>query len=74
MIALGIISSKVPALEPVDRLRRRLDEATRYAPIANLAVTPQCGFASVQLGNLLSWDDQRRKLERVVEMARSLWP
>jgi len=73
MVALGLVSSKVAALEPVDLLRRRIDEAAKYVPIERLAVTPQCGFASVQLGNLITWDDQRRKLERVVEVARRVW-
>jgi len=70
MVVLGLISSKVPALEPVDLLRRRIEEATKYIPIENLAVSPQCGFASTQLGNLLTWDEQRRKLELVAEVAR----
>ncbi|MGH7389034.1 MAG: hypothetical protein ACREM3_06185 [Candidatus Rokuibacteriota bacterium] len=73
MVALGIVSSKVAALEPIDLLRRRLDEAAKHVPIENLAITPQCGFASVQLGNLITWDDQRRKLELVVETARKTW-
>ena len=73
MVALGLVSSKVAALEPLDLLRRRIDEAAKYVPIERLALTPQCGFASVQLGNLITWDDQRRKLERVVEVARRVW-
>jgi 5-methyltetrahydropteroyltriglutamate--homocysteine methyltransferase len=73
MAVLGLVSSKVAALEPVDLLRRRLDEAARHVPLERLALTPQCGFASVQLGNLLSWDDQRRKLELVAETARLVW-
>jgi 5-methyltetrahydropteroyltriglutamate--homocysteine methyltransferase len=73
MVVLGLISSKVPALEPVDLLRRRIDEAARYVPIENLAISPQCGFASTVLGNLLTWDEQRRKLELVVETARKVW-
>ena len=73
MVVLGLISSKEPALEPVDELRRRIDEAARYVPLENLAIAPQCGFASTYLGNLLSWDDQKRKLELVVETARKVW-
>jgi 5-methyltetrahydropteroyltriglutamate--homocysteine methyltransferase len=72
-VVLGLISSKEPALEPQDVLRRRIDEATKYVPLANLAISPQCGFASSMLGNLLSWDDQRRKLELVVETSRKVW-
>jgi 5-methyltetrahydropteroyltriglutamate--homocysteine methyltransferase len=69
-VVLGIVSSKVGELESVDELRRRIEEATKYVPIENLAVSPQCGFASTQMGNLLTWDEQRRKLELVVELAR----
>jgi 5-methyltetrahydropteroyltriglutamate--homocysteine methyltransferase len=54
----------------VDQLRRRIEEATKYVPIENIAISPQCGFASTQLGNLLTWDEQRRKLELVAEVAR----
>ncbi len=73
MVVLGLISSKEPELEPVDALRRRIDEAARYVPLENLAIAPQCGFASTYLGNLLTWDDQKRKLELVVETARRVW-
>ena len=73
MVVLGIISSKEPELEPVDTLRRRIDEAAKYVPLENLALTPQCGFASTYLGNLLTWDEQKRKLELVVETARRVW-
>jgi 5-methyltetrahydropteroyltriglutamate--homocysteine methyltransferase len=73
MVVLGLISSKEPALESIDQLRRRIDEAAKYVPIENLAISPQCGFASTMLGNLLTWDDQRRKLELVAETARKVW-
>jgi 5-methyltetrahydropteroyltriglutamate--homocysteine methyltransferase len=69
-VVLGLISSKLPELEDVDNLRRRVEEASKYIPVANLAVSPQCGFASTQQGNLLTWDEQRRKLELVSELAR----
>jgi 5-methyltetrahydropteroyltriglutamate--homocysteine methyltransferase len=69
-VVLGIISSKVGTLESVDELRRRVEEAAKYVPIENLAVSPQCGFASTQQGNLVTWDEQRRKLELVVELAQ----
>ena len=72
-VVLGLISSKEPELESVDDLRRRIDAAARFVPIENLAIAPQCGFASTMLGNLLSWDDQKRKLELVVETARKVW-
>ena len=69
-VVLGIISSKLPELEPVDQVKRRIEEATKYIPIENLAVSPQCGFASTQHGNLLTWDEMARKLELVAEVAR----
>jgi 5-methyltetrahydropteroyltriglutamate--homocysteine methyltransferase len=72
-VVLGLISSKEPQLEPIDELRRRIDEAAKYVPIENLAISPQCGFASTMRGNLLTWDDQRRKLELIVETARKIW-
>ncbi|MBV9577713.1 MAG: hypothetical protein JO057_03885 [Chloroflexi bacterium] len=70
---LGLVSSKEPGLETVDQLRRRIDEAARNLPIEQLALSPQCGFASVASGNLVSESDQWRKLERVVETARKVW-
>ena len=63
---LGLITTKVPRLESVDELRRRIDQASRYLPLEQLAISPQCGFASSLRGNLLSEDDQFRKLERHV--------
>ncbi len=73
MVVLGLISSKEPALESVDDLRRRIDEAAKYVPIENLAISPQCGFASTAMGNLLTWDEMRRKLELIVETAQKVW-
>ncbi len=73
MVVLGLISSKLPALESADDLRRRIDEASKYVPVENLAISPQCGFASTAPGNLLTWDEMKRKLELVVETARRVW-
>jgi 5-methyltetrahydropteroyltriglutamate--homocysteine methyltransferase len=70
---LGLVSTKVPELESVDALKRRFDEAAKVIPLYQLAISPQCGFASDVVGNLLSPDDQRRKLEIVVETARQVW-
>jgi 5-methyltetrahydropteroyltriglutamate--homocysteine methyltransferase len=70
---LGLVTTKEPALESRDQLLRRIDEAARYAPMERLALSPQCGFASVAGGNLLTEDDQWRKLELVVETARAAW-
>ena len=73
VVVLGLVSTKVPELESVDDLKRRIDEASKYLPLDQLALSPQCGFASDVVGNLISADDQRRKLERVVEVAREIW-
>jgi 5-methyltetrahydropteroyltriglutamate--homocysteine methyltransferase len=73
VVVLGLVSTKVPELETVDALRRRIDQASRFVPLDQLALSPQCGFASDVVGNLLGPDDQRRKLERVVEVARQVW-
>jgi len=72
-VVLGLISTKKPQLESIDDLRRRVDEAARYIAPENLAISPQCGFASSEYGNPIGWDDQRRKLELVVEAARRIW-
>jgi 5-methyltetrahydropteroyltriglutamate--homocysteine methyltransferase len=73
IVVLGLVSSKEPALESQDGLRRRIDEAARYVPIDNLALSPQCGFASTAAGNLLTEEEQWRKLELVVATARKVW-
>ncbi|MFC8082850.1 cobalamin-independent methionine synthase II family protein [Streptomyces sp. NPDC057340] len=72
-VVLGLVSTKVAELESVDTLRRRIDEASQYLPLEQLALSPQCRFASTSRGNLLSVDDQRRKLEPVAETARLVW-
>jgi 5-methyltetrahydropteroyltriglutamate--homocysteine methyltransferase len=72
-VVLGLVSTKVPLLESQETLLRRIDEAAKYVPIGNLALSPQCGFASVAAGNEISWDDQRRKLELIVDTARRVW-
>jgi 5-methyltetrahydropteroyltriglutamate--homocysteine methyltransferase len=73
VVVLGLISSKVPELESQDILLRRIDEAARYVPAENLALSPQCGFASTAKGNLLTIDEQRRKLDLVVATASRAW-
>jgi 5-methyltetrahydropteroyltriglutamate--homocysteine methyltransferase len=72
-VVLGLITTKEPKLESQDEVRRRIDEASRYVPLEDLALSPQCGFASVAAGNLLLVDDQWRKLELVVDTARKVW-
>lgn len=72
-VILGLISSKLAALESQDLLMRRIEEASKYVPLDNLALQPQCGFASVMEGNLLTEDEQWSKLELVVDVAREVW-
>jgi len=60
-------------VEKKDELKRRIDQAARYVPLENLCVSPQCGFASSHRGNLLTEDEQWRKLALVVEVAREVW-
>jgi 5-methyltetrahydropteroyltriglutamate--homocysteine methyltransferase len=72
-VVLGLISSKLAEMESQDQLKRRIEEASRYLPLDRLAVSPQCGFASAMEGNLLTEDDQWRKLQLVVETARTIW-
>ena len=72
-VVLGLVSSKEARLESQDELLRRIDEASRYVPVERLALSPQCGFASTAAGNLLTEEDQWRKLELVAETARKVW-
>jgi 5-methyltetrahydropteroyltriglutamate--homocysteine methyltransferase len=72
-VVLGLITTKEPRLEAEDELLRRIEEASKFVPLENLAVSTQCGFASAASGNLLSWDDMRRKLELVADTARKVW-
>lgn len=72
-VVLGLVSSKLPELESKDELLRRIEEASRYIPLENLALSPQCGFASTMEGNLLTEDEQWRKLRLVAETARMAW-
>lgn len=72
-VVLGLITTKTGALEPQDDLLRRIDEASKVIPGDNLALSPQCGFASVAEGNLITWDDQHNKLQLVVSTARKAW-
>ncbi|MBO0685596.1 MAG: hypothetical protein J2P45_20765, partial [Candidatus Dormibacteraeota bacterium] len=72
-VVLGLVSSKLPQLESQDDLCRRIEEASKYVPLDNLALSPQCGFASTAAGNLLTVDEERRKLQLVVETAQKVW-
>ena len=72
-VVLGLISTKTPVLEKKDVLRKRIDEAARYVPLEDLCLSPQCGFASSEVGNRLTGDDQKRKLELAVQVATETW-
>jgi len=72
-VVLGLVSSKVSRMEDPKELMKRIDEASRYVPLENLALSPQCGFASTAEGNLLTEDQQWAKLKLVVDTARRVW-
>ena len=73
MVVLGLISSKKAGLESPDDLIRRIEEASAYVPLERLALSPQCGFASTAQGNLLTQEQQWRKLELATEVVRTVW-
>jgi 5-methyltetrahydropteroyltriglutamate--homocysteine methyltransferase len=73
VVVLGLITTKLPRLETVDELRRRIDEAATYIPLDQLALSPQCGFASSLAGNSLSEDDQWRKIDVMMQTAQAVW-
>jgi 5-methyltetrahydropteroyltriglutamate--homocysteine methyltransferase len=72
-VVLGLVSSKAPALESAEELKRRTQEAARYIDLDRLAISPQCGFASTVAGNPVSEADQRAKLRLVVTAADAIW-
>jgi len=72
-VVLGLVSSKRPQLEAKKDLIRRIEQASRFVPLDDLALSPQCGFASTMEGNLLTEEDQWAKLRLVVETTREVW-
>ncbi len=72
-VVLGLVTTKVGRLESKDELKRRIEEASRYCPLEQLALSPQCGFSSTVEGNRITLDDEKRKIARVVEVAREVW-
>ena len=72
-MVLGLVSSKRPALERKEDLLKRIHEAARFLPLEQLAISPQCGFASTMEGNLLTEEEQWAKLQLVVDVAREVW-
>jgi 5-methyltetrahydropteroyltriglutamate--homocysteine methyltransferase len=73
IVVLGLVSTKTPELESADMLKRRIEEAAAYVPLENLCLSPQCGFSSNYLGNPVTIDDERRKLELIVRVAEDVW-
>jgi 5-methyltetrahydropteroyltriglutamate--homocysteine methyltransferase len=72
-VVLGLVSSKRPQLESQNQLVERINDAARHFPLENMALSPQCGFASTMEGNLLTEDEQWAKLRLVAETARRVW-
>jgi 5-methyltetrahydropteroyltriglutamate--homocysteine methyltransferase len=72
-VVLGLVTSKSGQLESRDTILRRIEEAARFAPLEQLALSPQCGFASTEEGNTLAEDEQWAKLEMIVEIADDVW-
>jgi 5-methyltetrahydropteroyltriglutamate--homocysteine methyltransferase len=72
-IVLGLITSKTGRLETRDELRRRIDEAAKFVPLEQLCLSPQCGFASTEEGNILSEGEQWAKLAMIVELSEEIW-
>jgi 5-methyltetrahydropteroyltriglutamate--homocysteine methyltransferase len=72
-VVVGVITSKSGELETKDNIKRRLDEAAKFAPLDQLALSPQCGFASTEEGNILTEEEQWAKLRLAVEVAQDVW-
>ena len=70
---LGLVTTKLGQLENKDDLKRRIDEAAKYVPLEQLALSPQCGFSSTVHGNDIAVEAQRAKLQLVVDVAREVW-
>ncbi len=73
IVVLGLVTTKVGTMESKDALKRRIDEASRYVPLEQLALSPQCGFSSTVHGNAIAMETQAAKLRLVVEVAREVW-
>jgi 5-methyltetrahydropteroyltriglutamate--homocysteine methyltransferase len=73
MVVLGLVTSKSGKLESKDTIKRRIDEAAKFVPLEQLALSPQCGFASTEEGNTLTEDEQWAKLRMIVEVAEEVW-
>jgi 5-methyltetrahydropteroyltriglutamate--homocysteine methyltransferase len=72
-VVLGLVTSKTGTLENKDEIKRRIDQATKFIELDRLCLSPQCGFASTEEGNVLAEDEQWAKLRRIVEIAEEVW-
>jgi 5-methyltetrahydropteroyltriglutamate--homocysteine methyltransferase len=72
-VVVGVITSKSGELEKKDDIKRRLEEASKFAPLDQLALSPQCGFASTEEGNILTEEEQWAKLKLTVDVANEVW-
>jgi 5-methyltetrahydropteroyltriglutamate--homocysteine methyltransferase len=72
-VVLGLVTSKSGQLESKDDLKRRIDQAARYVDLEQLCLSPQCGFASTEEGNMLTEEEQWAKLARIVDVAGEVW-
>ena len=73
IVVVGVITSKSGTLESKDTVKRRIDEASNFVPLEQLALSPQCGFASTEEGNVLTEEQQWAKMREVVEVAEEIW-
>ena len=73
VVVLGLVTTKSGRLEPRDDVKKRIEEATKYVALDQLCLSPQCGFASTEEGNVLAEDEQWAKLRMIVEMANEVW-
>ena len=72
-LVLGLVTSKTGTLENKDDIKRRIDEAIKYVALDQLCLSPQCGFASTEEGNILAENEQWAKLRMIVEIAEGVW-
>jgi 5-methyltetrahydropteroyltriglutamate--homocysteine methyltransferase len=73
VVVLGLVTSKSGKLESKDEIKRRIEEAAKFVPLEQICLSPQCGFASTEEGNILAESEQWAKLERIVDIAREVW-
>jgi 5-methyltetrahydropteroyltriglutamate--homocysteine methyltransferase len=73
MVVLGLVTTKTGTLEKKDDVKRRIEEAAKFAPVDQLCLSPQCGFASTEEGNVLAEDEEWAKLRMIVELADQVW-